>query len=67
MDEARTIKFGTEVKDYISYTNTEVALRSEHPEGVNWGVPPLKIGFWRIIVMFLEIETSSFLQSSSFV
>ena len=35
-------------------------------KGVIQGGPPLKTGFLRILSMFLRIETSSFLQRSSF-
>ena len=35
------------------------------PKGVNWGEPH-EIGVSDITVVFLKLETSSFLQSSSF-
>jgi len=42
-------------------------VRPPPPKGVNRRGYPLRIGFWRKTVAFLEIETSIFLQSSSFV
>ena len=62
-----TSSFLQSSKFEIYFIMKELGYVKTLPKGVNLGVPPLRIGFWRIMGAFLEIETSSFLQSSSFL